>query len=1251
MAVKEEPVSPRAARDVFKVSLESPFLKAGTVLTQSRDERRPDASRLTIQSPFERAFEHRTPRFEPEETVRYEGAVAWERETAAGLQKKLVNLSFFPHSWELSHREVPLQPVNVSPGIYDGPDKFKTSTLQPFLDAAMKKLKLTNVKVALVDLTKGSTPEFAGFHHRDQVTVVGIPKMAAMLAAFQLRHDLQNLLKDTGAGSLDALFSAIRDKWVDTQIVFKTKPEVFTRRLSLQAKLVLLDGGKIALSDPKSPQLDRIFAAVPAGNPVAVGFSSTGEDEFRLRALAADAFIENHPGPDARRTLLALGFEERLQVMMDGAVPGLVSDLIASSIVRDVGYPYMASTLLQSGLYDPNRGGGLWLGSDYGHGKWRGKASIWKGALAGGSAQSATAGALAAFLTFLAQDALVDPQANAEMRARMQQDILPGPRSVVGFKEALEHLPNEGSLTTMVSIGGHADREFDDCAFVERTADKSLGLRYVAVGLGARSGEELKALALELDNCILANNGLPLHELGEYEMLALESDGRTGGYETVTDPESPAEASFADQETGKFGKGSSIRVSNTQQIPFRWICNIAVARRIKTAATERRTGLAPDGSGVLISPCHILTAAHVLRSVEKDDRGTVTERHEAETVRITLAADEQDEPFGHVDAMSWAVHPRWNPEGNTSQYDYAVITLDRCVGDEQFASLGQKELCFWGSVKCGSQTFLDTLPASLAKTLVGREVATAGYPQSRKKQMWCFKGNLFSGSPQQDAVLTKEGAEDWARRTPLYYLTADAERGQSGSPVWILDNGRRYLIGILIQAGEERNTVVAMNDRVVRQVQSWLKKSAGTGSEKLLEEWELDGEETGHDNQHLGESDLWHGAQTGPDETGDVAFEEEFPIPGEVQKLNREADFDRLHPGILEFPVGAAEQELEAPEVGEEREVGEDEQPVIIEHNAPKTPTRQVSVGERIELDLTNTAFAARLDKVTWTIPGRVVRGYDGTVHNAKLFELTEDDRKRPKISFFWVDAADGRTVRATILTKSGGVEVFVAVFDVKGPTMNTFTGTPGETQIEERGGLKAIRFGKLTVAPGITWKWKITMPSGHAGYIKDVQTVLVDRSQILSLEPGGKETRKLVWRHPKKTDPHVQLDGASDGKAAYTSALYEPKHGAGEEVTSGKRGTSDSPHTELPSLGKTVSVNDQFTYYFMFKPATDKPQDAIWVPVAKAKWFWKAAATKSGGKWNVSPAKMKPSIEMTTGEFPMYETNAAENEWEQVSP
>jgi hypothetical protein len=193
------------------------------------------------------------------------------------------------------------------------------------------------------------------------------------------------------------------------------------------------------------------------------------------------------------------------------------------------------------------------------------------------------------------------------------------------------------------------------------------------------------------------------------------------------------------------------------------------------------------------------------------------------------------------------------------------------------------------------------------------------------------------------------------------------------------------------------------------------------------------------------------------------------------------------------------------------------------------------------------------------------------------------------------------------------------------------------------------MRFGKLVEAPGIRWSWKITMPERHAGHIKDVQTVLLDRSQVLLLEPGGTKTRTLVRRHPRKAEPHLQLDGHDAGQAIYTPGLSEPQIGAGASFENAD--TSDSPHTSLPPLGRTVSVDDKFTYFLMFKPDTAKPGDAIWVPVAKATWSWKATAKHRDGRWVIAATPTKPVIAKQTTDFPRYETNADENEWQEAAP
>jgi hypothetical protein len=367
-------------------------------------------------------------------------------------------------------------------------------------------------------------------------------------------------------------------------------------------------------------------------------------------------------------------------------------------------------------------------------------------------------------------------------------------------------------------------------------------------------------------------------------------------------------------------------------------------------------------------------------------------------------------------------------------------------------------------------------------------------------------------------------------------------------------------------------------------------------------------------------------------------WEEELDAASEVDEESGE------HPEALE---------LDGPWVVEEWE--DDEQGVDFEYDVPTRPVREVVVGQRVELDLTQTPFGATLDKVKWTIPGEVVRGYEGTADRAAVSRLTADDLSQPKISFFWVNPGERRVVRAKIRTKTGTQETFAETFDVKGPRVKSFTGTPGKNRLfNDRGGM-TLQNGTPGVAPGVHWKWEIVLPSGHDGFIKDLQTVQVSRLQVQLLQPGGTKTRQLAWKHPNKTEPHVQLDGTADDKPVdepqYTSGLHEEKRKAG---TTFAGRASDSPGTDLPSLATTVSVSDQFVYYLMFKPDLANPQDAIWVPVARARWSWKVMARQrdmKNHKWAFLETKGQPLIEKSTARFPVYESYAGENVWQEAAP
>jgi hypothetical protein len=394
------------------------------------------------------------------------------------LSKRLMNLSFLPHFVEVNGKDLPLTPAAMDPGIYDGPEKYKIAPrLQDCLKTvmALEKGKFRHIKVALVDLTKDPMrPEFAAFDHKQPVIAASIPKIAAMLAAHQLLQDLRVAAKRRATKPINDLFKLVRQDWADTQRDLGGGAMPFTRGVSLRGKLVLVDGRLIPLVEPKAPRLEEVFE----GTPKAIKFKSSGEgkvqldtlvDEFNLtlekkevkkaerelraapsdsmrkiairklaevKAKLAKALLTKRP--QAQQKLAALGFLERMRVMAGGLTPA--SNFATSTIVRDVGFLYIASTLLQCGLHDPGRNGGLWLGTGY----WPGTA--WSGLRQfGGETPMSTAGSLAAFMTLLVQNKLVSPQASASMRSLIQiQPVNPThPTTSSWFEDGLSH---HGSL-------------------------------------------------------------------------------------------------------------------------------------------------------------------------------------------------------------------------------------------------------------------------------------------------------------------------------------------------------------------------------------------------------------------------------------------------------------------------------------------------------------------------------------------------------------------------------------------------------------------------------------------------------------------------------------------------------------------------------------------------------------------------------------------------------------------------------------
>src|SRR5262249_27309623 len=121
-------------------------------------------------------------------------------------------------------------------------------------------------------------------HHAEQVDVLNIPKLAVLLAAFQLRRDLRDTLDETHPKNLTELFSEQRHRWAAAQTAPDPKiipPEPFAPPVYRLGNTVFLDGKgglkPVTLRDPKSPRLEEVFTGDPVQGQDAIDFTSTGE--------------------------------------------------------------------------------------------------------------------------------------------------------------------------------------------------------------------------------------------------------------------------------------------------------------------------------------------------------------------------------------------------------------------------------------------------------------------------------------------------------------------------------------------------------------------------------------------------------------------------------------------------------------------------------------------------------------------------------------------------------------------------------------------------------------------------------------------------------------------------------------------------------------------------------------------------------------------------------------------------------------
>jgi V8-like Glu-specific endopeptidase len=255
-------------------------------------------------------------------------------------------------------------------------------------------------------------------------------------------------------------------------------------------------------------------------------------------------------------------------------------------------------------------------------------------------------------------------------------------------------------------------------------------------------------------------------------------------------------------------------VLDTLIIPNRWICKIEPVFKHPDTGTE--IAFEP-GSGLLIGPRHILTAAHVIEN-EIRTRGATNKVQWQKAVKVKVvpgANGAQDEPFGSYVSADFLITQPWSTGQNLNNrhHDFAIIRLEEDVSSKRFSKINNAPFGYWSDINFGGGTHLTTVVPQVFKDKL---VETAGYPRVAPTgpagKQWSAKGSIVP----------------FPHDNPVFIHTMDTEVGQSGSPIWMDDSatGKKYLIGIHNGAitganGVVNNFGVMMTSDIIKQVLSW----------------------------------------------------------------------------------------------------------------------------------------------------------------------------------------------------------------------------------------------------------------------------------------------------------------------------------------------------------------------------------------------------------------------------------------------
>jgi hypothetical protein len=285
---------------------------------------------------------------------------------------------------------------DTDPGFWTPTDATHDASRQRLLERMLAKQPgWAGLRLAIADLS-GGAPELCGnltaggaAHKLPGETISAAPrcmetwegasctKAAILYAAFQLRHEVVALANANPDLTPAGLRDKLRIKWLASQVVDTKLPRELLRergpKVELRGNEVLRDGSQIPLqlSDGTAigpPKLDKIFDISKSAAGWSIRFQGEPEhwdtDVIAMNMLVAEverAHVYYKPLPPLTNiTQTPFTFFQKLWLTIE-----VSHDYAADECLDLIGFLYLNSLLWRADLFNPKRGGGMWVGRHY----------------------------------------------------------------------------------------------------------------------------------------------------------------------------------------------------------------------------------------------------------------------------------------------------------------------------------------------------------------------------------------------------------------------------------------------------------------------------------------------------------------------------------------------------------------------------------------------------------------------------------------------------------------------------------------------------------------------------------------------------------------------------------------------------------------------------------------------------------------------------------------------------------------------